>query len=69
MDEDFQRQYSKENKLRSFFGIAAGLSVVIGCLGLLGLIIYTAQKRVREMVHPAKLLGAGIGGISCPAVG
>lgn len=62
MDEDFQRQYSKENKLRSFFGIAAGLSVLIGCLGLLGLIIYTAQKRVRE-IGIRKVLGAGIGGI------
>ncbi|WP_315815888.1 FtsX-like permease family protein [Paraflavitalea speifideaquila] len=62
MDEDFQRQYSKEDKLRSFFGIAAALSVVIGCLGLLGLIIYTAQKRVRE-IGIRKVLGAGIGGI------
>ncbi|AXY74885.1 hypothetical protein D3H65_13205 [Paraflavitalea soli] len=62
MDEDFQRQYARENKLRSFFGIAAGLSVVIGCLGLLGLIIYTAQKRVRE-IGIRKVLGAGIGGI------
>jgi putative ABC transport system permease protein len=59
MDEDFQRQYAKEEKLRSFFGIAAGLSVVIGCLGLLGLIIYTAQKRVRE-IGIRKVLGAGI---------
>lgn len=62
MDEDFQRQYARENKLRSFFGIAAALSVVIGCLGLLGLIIYTAQKRVRE-IGIRKVLGAGIGGI------
>lgn len=62
MDEDFQRQYSKEEKLRSFFGIAAGLSVVIGCLGLLGLIIYTAQKRVRE-IGIRKVLGAGVGNL------
>ena len=62
MDEDFQRQYSKEDKLRSFFGLAAGLSVFIGCLGLLGLIIYTAQKRVRE-IGVRKVLGAGIGNI------
>ncbi len=59
MDDDFQRQYKKEDKLRSFFGLAAGLSVVIGCLGLLGLIIYTAQKRVRE-IGIRKVLGAGI---------
>ncbi|NII28006.1 FtsX-like permease family protein [Pseudoflavitalea sp. X16] len=62
MDEDFQRQYSKEDKLRSFFGLAAGLSVIIGCLGLLGLIIYTAQKRVRE-IGIRKVLGAGVGNL------
>jgi putative ABC transport system permease protein len=62
MDEDFQRQYSKENKLRSFFDIAAILSIVIGCLGLLGLIMYTTRKRVRE-IGIRKVLGAGIGGI------
>lgn len=59
MDEDFQLQYSKEEKLRSFFGIAAGLSILIGCLGLLGLIIYTAHKRVRE-IGIRKVLGAGV---------
>lgn len=62
MDEDFQRQYSKEDKLRSFFGLAAGLSILIGCLGLLGLIIYTAHKRVRE-IGVRKVLGAGVGNI------
>lgn len=62
MDEDFQRQYSKEDKLRSFFGLAAALSVIIGCLGLLGLIIYTAHKRVRE-IGVRKVLGAGVGNI------
>lgn len=62
MDEYFQRQYKKEDKLRSFFGLAAGLSIVIGCLGLLGLIIYTAQKRVRE-IGIRKVLGAGVGNL------
>lgn len=62
MDEFFQRQYKKEDKLRSFFGLAAGLSIVIGCLGLLGLIIYIAQKRVRE-IGIRKVLGAGIGNL------
>jgi putative ABC transport system permease protein len=63
MDEDFQRQYSKEESLQSFFGLAALLSVVIGCLGLLGLIIYTAQRRIKE-IGVRKVLGAGIGNIA-----
>lgn len=62
MDEDFQRQYRKEESLQSFFALAAMLSVVIGCLGLLGLIIYTAQRRIKE-IGVRKVLGAGIGSI------
>lgn len=62
MDEELQRQYAKEDKLRQFFGLAAGLSILIGCLGLLGLVIYTAQKRVRE-IGIRKVLGATVSGI------
>jgi putative ABC transport system permease protein len=62
MDEDFQRQYRKEESLQNFFALAAALSVVIGCLGLLGLIIYTAQRRLKE-IGVRKVLGAGIGSI------
>ena len=39
LDEDYQRQYMREEKHRGFIGLAAILSVVIGCLGLLGLVI------------------------------
>jgi putative ABC transport system permease protein len=63
MDEDFQRQYQKEEKFGRLFGLAAGLSVLIACLGLFGLAIYTAQKRVKE-IGIRKVLGASATGIA-----
>ncbi|NML24094.1 FtsX-like permease family protein [Pseudoflavitalea sp. G-6-1-2] len=62
MDEDFQQQYKKEEKQQAFLGLASILSVVIGSLGLLGLVIYTAQKRVKE-IGVRKVLGASVAGI------
>jgi len=57
MDEDFQRQYEKEERFQNLFAIAAVLSIVIACMGLLGLAIYTVQKRVKE-IGVRKVLGA-----------
>lgn len=59
MDEDYQRQYIKEEKQEGFFLLAALLSVVLACLGLLGLTIYTVQKRIKE-IGVRKVLGAGV---------
>lgn len=59
MDEDYQRQYAKEERQQSFFLLAAILSVVLACLGLLGLTIYTVQKRIKE-IGVRKVLGASV---------
>lgn len=63
LDEDFQQQYEKEAKQQAFFSLAAILSIVIGCLGLLGLAIFTAQKRTKE-IGIRKVAGASESGIA-----
>ncbi|WP_299364442.1 ABC transporter permease [Winogradskyella sp.] len=59
MDEILQRQYEREQKLSSFFKLATFLSILIACLGLLGLSIYTARKRIKE-IGIRKVLGASV---------
>lgn len=59
MNEDFQEQYKKETNFQRLFGIAAGLSIAIACLGLLGLTAYSIRTRLKE-IGIRKVLGASI---------
>jgi putative ABC transport system permease protein len=63
MDEDFQLQYQDEAKFEHLFGIAAFFSIVIACMGLFGLAIFTAQKRIKE-IGVRKVLGASVSSIA-----
>ena len=62
LDENFQRMYQAENKLRSLLWIFTGIAIFIGCLGLFGLSAYTAEKRTKE-IGIRKVLGASVSGI------
>jgi putative ABC transport system permease protein len=62
LDENFQRMYQAENKLRSLLWIFTGIAIFIGCLGLFGLSAYTAQRRTKE-IGIRKVLGASVTGI------
>ena len=62
MDDDFQRQYAKEEKFKSLFSIAAVISILIASMGLLGLAIYSSEKRIKE-IGVRKVLGASVSGI------
>ncbi len=58
LDERLAGLYERESKFRSMFSIFAVLSIVISCIGLYGLVLYTTEKRSREM-SIRKVLGAG----------
>ena len=58
-DEMFNRAYKTEQKLGKLFGAFAFLSIVIACLGLFGLVMFTAGQRTKE-VGIRKVLGAGV---------
>lgn len=59
MDDDFQAQYVKEENFKSLFALAAILSISIASMGLLGLAIFTAKKRTKE-IGVRKVLGATV---------
>jgi putative ABC transport system permease protein len=62
LDEHFSKVYKTELQLSKVTNIAASLSILIGCLGILGLISITIQQRVKE-IGIRKVLGASVGSI------
>ena len=59
LDEAFDKTYRKEIQTSRVFGLFAGLSIFISCLGLLGLIAFTAEQRTKE-IGIRKVMGASI---------
>jgi len=59
MDETIAKFYSREKKVSKLLNWATGLSILISCLGLLGLVIYTTNRRTKE-IGVRKVLGASI---------
>lgn len=58
-DEAFDQQYRNEQRFASLFSISAGMAIFIACLGLLGLVAFTAQQRTKE-IGMRKVLGATV---------
>jgi len=59
MDETIAKFYNREKKISKLLNWATGLSILISCLGLLGLVIYTTNRRVKE-IGVRKVLGASL---------
>ena len=59
LDQDLEQLYLAENRLGSVFITGAVLSILIACLGLLGLASFMAEQRTRE-IGVRKVLGASI---------
>ncbi len=62
LDDRFGALYKKEQTQQVLFGIFAGIAIFISCLGLLGLSMYMAELRMKE-IGIRKVLGASVGGI------
>ena len=62
LDEDFDRLYAAEDRLRDVFGLFSILTIFIACMGLFGLASFTAEQRTKE-IGLRKTLGASISGI------
>ncbi|WP_282040808.1 ABC transporter permease [Winogradskyella flava] len=57
MDETVANFYKRERKVSKLLNWSTGLSILISVLGLLGLVIYTTNRRVKE-IGVRKVLGA-----------
>jgi putative ABC transport system permease protein len=58
-DEEYAKLYKSDEVIGRLSIIFAGLAIIISCLGLLGLSIFTAAQRVRE-IGVRKVLGASV---------
>ena len=63
LDSDIQKQYAEEITLKKISNSFTLLAILISCLGLFGLAMFTAQQRTKE-IGVRKVLGASATGIA-----
>ena len=61
-DRKFERSYRFDRKVGELFSAFAGLAILISCLGVFGLISFTAEQSTKE-IGVRKVLGASAAGI------
>ena len=59
LDQRFKKLYSREQTQQLLFNIFSGIAIFISCLGLLGLSIFMAELRIKE-IGIRKVLGASV---------
>ncbi len=62
LDEDFDQQYKAEDRFMKVFTFFAVIAIVVACLGLYGLAMFTAEQKFKE-IGIRKVLGASSGGL------
>ena len=61
-DEEYQKLYKNEQIVGKLSNAFAFLAIFISCLGLLGLAMFTAEQRIKE-IGIRKVLGASLGSL------
>ncbi len=59
VNDDFQSNYKSDERTSSIVNVFTVISIIISCLGLLGLTTFTAQQRLKE-IGVRKVLGASV---------
>ena len=63
LDEDYNKLYVAEQRSSALFSIAAGLAILLACLGLFGLAAFTTVQRTKE-IGIRRVLGANVSSIT-----
>ncbi|MFT3911709.1 MAG: ABC transporter permease [Ferruginibacter sp.] len=63
LDEDYNKLYQAEQRSSTLFSVAAGLAIILACLGLFGLAAFTTVQRTKE-IGIRRVLGANLGNIT-----
>jgi putative ABC transport system permease protein len=63
LDEAYQKQYETEVRISTLSEYFSVLAIIISCLGLFGLVAFTAQKRQKE-IGIRKVIGASVNGLA-----
>jgi ABC-type antimicrobial peptide transport system permease subunit len=59
LDESIAKYYTADQNISTLLKWATGLAIVISCLGLFGLVIYTTNQRTKE-IGIRKVIGASV---------
>jgi putative ABC transport system permease protein len=62
VSDQFQRQYERDQRIARIIGVFALFAVFISCLGLYGLSVFMAERRMKE-ISIRKVLGARLSSI------
>ncbi|HEY4337475.1 MAG TPA: ABC transporter permease, partial [Puia sp.] len=63
IDRDFQANYEKDQRSSTIVGYFTIVTILIACLGLFGLSVFSAEQRTRE-IGIRKVLGASVSNIT-----
>lgn len=62
VDEEYESKFKSEQRVGTLAALFSGLTIFISCLGLLGLAIFMAESRIKE-IGVRKVLGASVSGL------
>jgi putative ABC transport system permease protein len=62
LDDAFNETFKTEMRMSQMFSVFTGLAIFIACMGLFGLVTFTAESRTKE-IGIRKVLGSSVAGI------
>ncbi|WP_207515838.1 ABC transporter permease [Longitalea luteola] len=63
LDDAYDKMYAADQRISTLFKVFAFIAIFISCLGLFGLMMYTAQLKTRE-IGIRKVLGASVSSVT-----